>query len=199
VSTPARTNALASAGRHHPDPVTFRPRGLSPPRRFAPRLRSQVCCTLQPVVRFKAFWASACGASSNRPDPPDPARTLRSLSLRQPHRVTAAVAPLPLHPLRTPTANCQPVKPWTNRGARARRPPHPQCTAERTDDRHEGDRIRLLRQTPRPRSTRRHAAPDEQPPSQTREGQRVQPSLEGCSTSERCSAGETHHPATSAR
>lgn len=38
--------------------VTFRPRGISPPRRFSPRYDSQACCILQPTLGFVSFHAT---------------------------------------------------------------------------------------------------------------------------------------------
>jgi len=35
--------------------VPFRPRGISPPRRFSPRYGSQACCILQPTLGFATF------------------------------------------------------------------------------------------------------------------------------------------------
>lgn len=101
----SRHASVASAGRHHPVPVSFRPRGLSPPRRFAPWLRSLVCCTQQPVMGFTTFRASARRlprTGSCVPDPPGRAHTLRSLTRRQPRHVAVAMAPLTLHPHRRP-------------------------------------------------------------------------------------------------
>jgi hypothetical protein len=44
--------------------VSFRPRGFSPPRRFAPHTTAQVYCTLQPVLGFVAFQASRAPTTS---------------------------------------------------------------------------------------------------------------------------------------
>jgi hypothetical protein len=41
--------------------IPFRPRGLSPPRRFSPDSRCRHCCSLLPIMGFTAFpFAAAC-------------------------------------------------------------------------------------------------------------------------------------------
>jgi hypothetical protein len=53
-----RTSPPASA-RCCQAPCVFRPRGLSPPRRFSPPERSQACCILLPTLGFTGFWPRA--------------------------------------------------------------------------------------------------------------------------------------------
>ena len=88
--------------------VPFRPRGLSPPRRLAPRSGSRACCIPEPAMGSAAFRSpgvlprhrsvDCCGSGWDRPT-----RSSRRASHppevsppRQPHPVSRTVALLPL-------------------------------------------------------------------------------------------------------
>jgi len=69
ASTPARPESLTSAAGYYTDNM-FRPRGFSPPRRFAPRAsrefvaphcQLEVRCVSCPVVHMHAAEAALCG------------------------------------------------------------------------------------------------------------------------------------------
>jgi len=135
--------------------ILFRPRGLSPPRRLAPRLRSQVCCTLQPVLGFTIFRASASW-SMLHPARPSRSRTNPSKSLssaaapRHRGRCSLAVAPEPHaagradDPQSLDEPECSSPKAATFPA---------RCGARRRSD-VKPNRIRRVSLPPRPRSTR---------------------------------------------
>lgn len=95
--------------------VSFRPRGFSPPRRFAPTARCRRCCSLLPILGFTAFRASHHLLPDPRESPVSmaravpavlspledaPCRQLFRRSPPRPRRVGASRsghAPLPFH------------------------------------------------------------------------------------------------------
>jgi len=52
-------------------PCSFRPRGVSPPRRFAPPERSQACCILLPTMGFTGFQPPRRAPRPQLPAPPE--------------------------------------------------------------------------------------------------------------------------------
>jgi hypothetical protein len=79
--------------------LAFRPRGSSPPRRFAPRERLRVCCTPLPALGFVAFRGRPSGRCSRGSPagggsvPRDAVRTLRRVPLVNSR--AASLRPLP--------------------------------------------------------------------------------------------------------
>lgn len=75
ASTPVRPEGLTSAAGYYTD-NTFRPRGFSPPRRFAPRAscefvaphcQLEVRCVSCPVVHMHTAEAALCGTGPSLP------------------------------------------------------------------------------------------------------------------------------------
>lgn len=141
MSTP--TPWGASDGQS-PAQVTFRPRGLSPPRRVAPHTRSRVYCTPQPVLRFMPFPTSAA-AHVRWPDRPRHARPFE-VSLGG----SRTASPRPWPPCRCTQSHSDRASRTTmgssnDRAARAhlRReaPPQPRRAAEHDDGRPKPNRM----------------------------------------------------------
>jgi len=80
--------------------IPFRPRGFAPPRRFPPRAELRACCIPLPILGFAAFpYRSRRLPKQGRRSGTFPQRNShpsKETPRRQPHRVTAAVALLPL-------------------------------------------------------------------------------------------------------
>jgi hypothetical protein len=76
VSRPLQDSVAADLWRSGAiQSVAFRPRGFSPPRRFAPRHGLRVCCTPQPAMGSDAFLSLAVPlAEANGPAGPFPHR-----------------------------------------------------------------------------------------------------------------------------
>jgi hypothetical protein len=104
----SREPKFPSGRRGPPRQLMFRPRGFSPPRRLAPRKRSQACCILLPAMGFDAFCLANHRASQEMSGKPTrllaprlapfeefPSISSRAASLRPLHLLSLAARPVP--------------------------------------------------------------------------------------------------------
>jgi hypothetical protein len=100
VSTPGDRSLHRTDGATRQ--FSFRPRGFTPPRRFAPHNGARVCCTPQPARGSPRFGPSCprrrprATAGGRGPSPRRGSHPSKSFPRQQPYRITAAVAFLPL-------------------------------------------------------------------------------------------------------
>jgi hypothetical protein len=133
ASTPIRPESPTSAAGYYTDNM-FRPRGLSPPRRLAPRASCEfvaphclleVRCVSCPVVHMHTAEAALCGTGPTFPRSAFSHPSKDSPHL-QPHRVATAVALLTLPCEVFP--DLRQLFPLDSRSSRLLYPPLPECS-----------------------------------------------------------------------
>jgi len=91
-------------------PCSFRPRGLSPPRRFAPPERSQACCILLPTMGFTGFRPPRRAPRPQLPAPPESVSCL--LTDAPPFRAFPTRVAVPASPPAAPSSPFTSLRCW---------------------------------------------------------------------------------------